>query len=107
MVYNIDKKHNIVRAILTLRNTLIGDKWFEKKSYIGTAKCCPEDTFDEEKGKVLAKKRCLIKYYTDQKKLLRDFNNKLNSCIDENEQRIVNCEFKLLNLSAEIDEICI
>lgn len=107
MRYNIDKKHNIVRAIFTIENVMLGKKWYDKKTYIGMAKCCPSDKFDEEKGKTIAKKRALYKYYTELSKQLHEFNKSLQKRVNENEQRIVNCEFKLLNLSAEIEELCI
>lgn len=36
-----------------------------REKYIGKAKCCSSDNFDEEYGKELARTRLLLKYYED------------------------------------------
>ena len=56
----------------------------------GYAKCSPEDTFDEEKGKQLAEARCRIKY--SEKRLNRATNryiealNALNEAVKKFEE---------------------
>lgn len=36
-----------------------------REKYVGKAKCCSSDNFDEEYGKELARTRLLLKYYED------------------------------------------
>ena len=47
----------------------------ETGSFCGVAKCAPNDTFDVKKGKELAKKRLLKKYYRAQKKVVQYYVN--------------------------------
>jgi hypothetical protein len=44
-------------------------------SYVGKAKCCPEDTFDVEVGKKIAFKRAFAKYTKAKHRELSKFRN--------------------------------
>lgn len=54
----------------------------ETGPFCGVAKCAPNDTFDVKKGKELAKKRLLKKYYRVQKKVVQYYVNKI-ACVQE------------------------
>lgn len=47
--------------------------------YYGIAKCADTDTFDAEKGKEIAKKRLLKKYYSTQERALLNIIHAMNS----------------------------
>jgi len=51
-------------------------------SFYSVAKCAPGDTFDVKKGKELAKKRLLKKYYNAQKKVVKYYVNRI-ACVQE------------------------
>ena len=57
----------------------IEDAIKQNDSYCGIAKCADTDTFDVEKGKDLAKKRLLKKYYSTQERALLNIINAMNS----------------------------
>ena len=44
-----------------------------KQRYTGKAKCSPEDLFDVEYGKNLARARMLTKFYADKQKLVLEY----------------------------------
>lgn len=67
---------------LTDRNIyykFIDDAIKQNDSYYGIAKCADTDTFDVEKGKDIAKKRLLKKYYSTQERTLLNIINSMNS----------------------------
>ena len=57
----------------------IEDAIKQNDSYCGIAKCADTDTFDVEKGKELAKKRLLKKYYNTQERALLNIIHAMNS----------------------------
>ena len=57
----------------------IEDAIKQNNSYYGIAKCADTDTFDVEKGKDIAKKRLLKKYYSTQEKALLNIIHAMNS----------------------------
>lgn len=57
----------------------IEDAIKQNDSCCGIAKCADTDTFDVEKGKELAKKRLLKKYYSTQERALLNIINAMNS----------------------------
>lgn len=58
-----------------------------KSYYVGKAKCAPTDTFDEEKGKEIARARLLAQYYFDLMKCIHEVDNMVNT--------IGSCVFKI------------
>lgn len=60
--------------------------WSSCKYFIGVAKCAPQDTFNIEKGKELARARALQKFYTAKLKCFQaiadDLDKKLTICED-------------------------
>ena len=76
-----------------------------KPFYIGKAKCHPDDTWDEEKGKQLALYRMLQKYYTTKlkysKQLLDSIKNQYYLIQDLccfNQNKLLLCDVQLYNL---------
>lgn len=57
----------------------IEDAIKQNDSCYGIAKCANTDTFDVEKGKELAKKRLLKKYYSTQERALLNIIHAMNS----------------------------
>ena len=57
----------------------IEDAIKQNNSYYGIAKCADTDTFDVEKGKDIAKKRLLKKYYSTQERALLNIIHAMNS----------------------------
>ena len=57
----------------------IEDAIKQNDSYYGIAKCADTDTFDIEKGKEIAKKRLLKKYYSTQERALLNIIHAMNS----------------------------
>ena len=57
----------------------IEDAIKQNDSCYGIAKCADTDTFDVEKGKELAKKRLLKKYYSTQERALLNIIHAMNS----------------------------
>ena len=57
----------------------IDDAIKQNDSYYGIAKCADTDTFDVEKGKEIAKKRLLKKYYSTQERALLNVIHAMNS----------------------------
>ena len=57
----------------------IEDAIKQNDSCYGIAKCADTDTFDIEKGKELAKKRLLKKYYSTQERALLNIIHAMNS----------------------------
>ena len=52
-------------------------------TFIGKAKCSPDDTFDEETGKKIAFKRAYKKYVMAKKKTVAAFLAENNKLVDE------------------------
>ena len=59
--------------------TFIEDAIKQNDSCYGIAKCADTDTFDVEKGKEIAKKRLLKKYYRTQERALLNIIHAMNS----------------------------
>ena len=57
----------------------IEDSIKQNDSCYGIAKCADTDTFDVEKGKEIAKKRLLKKYYSTQERALLNIIHAMNS----------------------------
>ena len=57
----------------------IEDAIKQNDSYYGIAKCADTDTFDVEKGKEIAKKKLLKKYYSTQERALLNIIHAMNS----------------------------
>lgn len=57
----------------------IDDAIKQNDSCYGIAKCADTDTFDVEKGKEIAKKRLLKKYYSTQERALLNIIHAMNS----------------------------
>jgi hypothetical protein len=53
------------------------DRYSIPKKFVGVAKCDPRDTFDIETGKIIAKKKCLDKYYKSLDKAILRYANDL------------------------------
>lgn len=53
-----------------------------RKNYVGVARCAPEDTFDVEKGKLLAFQRAKRKYDTDFFRHAQKFIDTLDNVMD-------------------------
>ena len=70
----VDVEYEITTEIanknLPLEN---GKKYLLKQRYTGKAKCSPEDLFDVEYGKNLARARMLTKFYADKQKLVLEY----------------------------------
>lgn len=83
IVNGIEEKHLSVQVKDRLRK--YADE-LTKDGLVGVAKCHPDDKFDFEKGKKLAKYRLLQKYYFKKRKVYdrlvdmtwRDFNKYVN-----------------------------
>lgn len=54
-----------------------------KDKYVGKARCHPDDEFSIEKGKKIAKKRCLRKYRKDFYKQVNRFRRELLSVVSK------------------------
>lgn len=93
--YNINEKERIIICIIicenqvenrlskygVISNRYNGDVSTDSRKYIGKAKCSPNDRWNEEFGKMLAKNRALIKRAKDInnsiQEVITDWNNKL------------------------------
>lgn len=93
--YNVNEKERIIICIIAcvnqvenrlskygiISNRYNGDVSPDSRKYIGKAKCSPNDRWNEEFGKMLAKNRALIKRAKDInnsiQKVITDWNNKL------------------------------
>lgn len=93
--YNINEKERIIICIIVCENQVEnrlskygvisnrynGDVSTDFRKYIGKAKCSPNDRWNEEFGKMLAKNRALIKRAKDInnsiQEVITDWNNKL------------------------------
>ena len=73
--YQVDKEKEIVHCFLRSKmpNTLFSEREF--RTFVGTARVCGNDTFDEELGKKIARTKAELKAYKAYigqfKKLLR------------------------------------
>lgn len=99
ITYNIDKENRIITASmdectfdayvnLEKINSDVGllidffdlawDDFSMKRVYTGIAKCHPEDEWDEEMGKELARARLLKKYYKDYTDIIKQIIMKID-----------------------------
>ena len=78
----ISKTKGGINLYLNDRNIyykFIEDAIKQNDSCYGIAKCADTDTFDVEKGKEIAKKRLLKKYYSTQERALLNIIHAMNS----------------------------
>ena len=78
----ISKTKGGINLYLNERNIyykFIEDAIKQNDSCYGIAKCADTDTFDVEKGKEIAKKRLLKKYYSTQERALLNIIHAMNS----------------------------
>ena len=78
----INKTKGGINLYLNDRNIyykFIEDAIKQNDSCYGIAKCADTDTFDVERGKELAKKRLLKKYYSTQERALLNIIHAMNS----------------------------
>lgn len=78
----ISKTKGGINLYLNERNIyykFIEDAIKQNDSCYGIAKCADTDTFDAEKGKEIAKKRLLKKYYSTQERALLNIIHAMNS----------------------------
>ena len=78
----INKTKGGIHLYLNYKNIyykFIEDAIKQNNSYYGIAKCADTDTFDVEKGKEIAKKRLLKKYYSTQERALLNIIHAMNS----------------------------
>lgn len=108
ITYNIDKENRIITASMdecvfdaydnlkkigldaNLLLNFFDLAWNEfamRRVYNGVAKCHPDDDWDEEKGKELAKARLLRKYYKDYAHLFGKILFKINRFSSEVEKK--------------------
>ena len=61
--YQVDKEKGTVHCFLRCKmpNTLFNDREF--RTFLGTARVCDKDTFDEELGKKIARSKAELKAY--------------------------------------------
>lgn len=76
--YNVNKEKRVITAILTEE-----DDFFEIKRFIGIARCAPDDEWNEELGKELAKKRALLKACNTEINAIGQRIKHYQSCIDK------------------------
>lgn len=69
---------------------------FMQNTYAGKAKLSPEDEWDEETGKRVARNKMLLKYYTKKRKLLDKAYQELLSQIKKLSERQQYCLDKIL-----------
>ena len=78
----ISKTKGVIDLYLNNKNIyykFIEDAIKQNDSCYGIAKCAETDTFDVEKGKEIAKKRLLKKYYSTQERALLNIIHATNS----------------------------
>lgn len=78
----ISKTKGGINLYLNDRNIyykFIEDSIKQSDSYYGIARCADTDIFDVEKGKEIAKKRLLKKYYNTQERALLNIIHAMNS----------------------------
>lgn len=78
--------HKLIGGISIPSDVSVDKTLFLKNEYTGTAKCNPEDKWDEETGMTLARNRMLCKYYTDK-------IDRLNRCED-----LINNQLNLISV---------
>lgn len=105
MHYNIDLNSGTVRAIMTVKDYVYKGRYYYKKTFMGIAKCNPEDTFVEEIGMAIAKKRALLSFYkaslkNDQYRIL-SMEKALNQFKREHAKR----QIKVYDLQDELNNI--
>lgn len=72
-------------------------------SYCGIAQCSGDDTFDVEKGKELAKKRLLKKYYYTQQNVMHKLYEIMNKAAKEFDYDFNASRYKADNFKYEIN----
>lgn len=75
-----------------------------REKYIGKAKCCSSDNFDEEYGKELARTRLLLKYYEDFTKCFYCYKeNRIKRVMELSKKPIAHYEH-LVNRMIELEK---
>ena len=77
--YQVDKEKGTIHCFLRCKmpNTLFNDREF--RTFVGTARVCDKDTFDEELGKKIARSKAELKAY---KAYVEQFRKLLRPIID-------------------------
>lgn len=76
-----------------------------KNKYVGVARCHADDTFDEEKGKEIARKRMLIKYNKDKSEVICRNLYELSLLMENLERADDKIWDRIEDLDSEIDAI--
>lgn len=83
-----------------------GGEWtFMNESYKGIAKCHPNDVFDVEIGKEIAKNRALRKYYSDLRLKYSRFFDMLDEIADVEDKNYDMIIDRIENLDADFSEL--
>ena len=92
--------------ILCVADDYKGGEWtFMNESYKGIAKCHPNDVFDVEIGKEIAKNRALRKYYSDLRLKYSRFFDMLNEIADVADKNYDVIIDRIENLDADFSEL--
>lgn len=83
-----------------IREIAYNQSFYIKNKYVGVAKCHPDDAFDVETGKEIAKAKCLSKYYRDRDRAVVDI---WQHVVDAN-QKVVEHLLEDMSNSLESDE---
>lgn len=97
---------NPFSEIFYVANDYKGGEWtFMNESYKGIAKCHPNDVFDVEIGKEIAKNRALRKYYSDLRLKYSRFFDMLNEIADVADKNYDVIIDRIENLDADFSEL--
>ena len=104
--YQVDKEKGIVRCFLRCKmpNTLFSEREF--RTFVGTAKVCGKDTFDEELGKKIARTKAELKAYKAYERQfvkLFQFISKYIRIIDRERRKV---HLNYLNSVCYLDNYC-
>lgn len=73
--------------------------------FIGKAKCHPNDTFDVEQGKKLARNRAFWKYYAECIDIVEDYIYYLESKLNILSDILNNCQFRQAKIGSNIKRL--
>lgn len=73
-------------GFLTLCIPHIYKRYQMPDKFVGTAKCAPEDEFDEDYGIRLARKRCLSQYRKVRYQVIKRMMKEIRDCVNEAER---------------------
>lgn len=82
------------------------EKYFVgKKCFIGKSRCCPEDAFDLDLGKRLARNRAFSKYYFECIDIVENYIYYLESKLDVLSDLLATFESKIEKIEFNISEL--